>query len=156
MNSTFCIRTIYIFCKCYKVCSFPLHTTITLQHVPSLPLHTTCKFSSYFVNKLCWNNTDLGIEGSMAPSHFAETTQQSPLSIQRAYNTLYITGSSHTLHLVYFVFSHTSTNLSIGGSMAALTLFVLGHTQQRWLQSTHTLTCNRTSDSTYIQPKSTT
>ena len=77
-------------------------------------------------------------------SHFAETTYQSPPSIQRAYNTLYSTESSHTLHSVYFVFSHTSTNLSIGGSMAqpstTLTLFVLDQTQQSWSQSTQTLT----------------
>ena len=103
-----------MFYKCYKVCFFPSHTTITLQQVLSLPSHTTCKFSPYFVNKLCWNSTDLGI----GPSHFEKTTQQSPPSIQRAYNTLYITGSSHTLHSVYYVFSHTSTSLSIGGSMA--------------------------------------
>ena len=79
-----------------------------------------------------------------SPSHFAETTQQSPPSIQRVYITLYITGSSHTLHSVYFEFTHTNTNLSIGGSMAqpstTLTLFVLGQTQQSWSQLTHTLT----------------
>ena len=78
------------------------------------------------------------------PSHFAETTQQSPPSIQRAYNTLYITGSSHTLYSVYFEFRHTSTNLSIGGSMVqpstTLTMFVLGQTQHSWPQSTRTAT----------------
>jgi len=80
----------------------------------------------------------------MAPSYFAESTQQSPPSIKRAYITLYITGSFHTLHSVYFEFPHTNTNLSIGGSMAqpsaTLTLFVLDQTQQSWTQSTHTLT----------------
>ena len=66
LNSTFCIRTLYIFCKCYKMCFFTLHTTFSLQQVHSLPSHTTCKFPLYFVNKLRWNNTDLGIGGSMA------------------------------------------------------------------------------------------
>ena len=126
------------------MCRFPLHTTITIQQVHSLPLQTTRKFSLYFVNKLCWNHTDLGIRGSMAPSHFAETTQQSPPSIRQAYVTLYITGSFHTLHSVYFEFPHADTNLSIGGSMAepstTLTLFVLSQTQQSWSQSTHKLT----------------
>ena len=79
-----------------------------------------------------------------SPSHFAETTQQSPPSIQQAYITLYITGSFHTLHSVYFEFPHTITNLSIGGSMAqpstTLTMFVLGQTQRSRSQSTHTLT----------------
>ena len=142
------------------MCFFPSHTTITLQQVHSLPSQTTRKFSLYFVNKLCWNNTNLGIGGSMAPSYFAKTTQQSPPSIQQAYITLYITGSFHTLHSVYFEFPHTITNLSIGGSMAAI-----DHSNHvcPWPDSTklvavdtHADTCNRTSDSAYIQPKSTT
>ena len=52
------------FCKCYKVCLFPSHTTFSLQQVHSLPSQTTLKFSLYFLNKLCWNHTDLGIGGS--------------------------------------------------------------------------------------------
>ena len=129
-NSTSCIRTLYIVCRCYKVCFFPSHTTITFQQVLSLPPQTT------------------------------QSTQQSSPYIQQAYITLYITGSFHTLHLVHFEFIHTSTNLSIGGSMAqpstTLTLFVLDQTQHSWSQSTQTLTHSRTSISACIQPKSTT
>ena len=97
-NSTFCIRTLYVVCKCYKVCFFPSHTTITLRQVHSLPSQTT------------------------------QTTQQSPPSIQQAYITLYIKGSFHTLHSVYFQFPHTNTKLSIPST--TLTIFVLCQTQQ--------------------------
>ena len=149
------------------MCFFPSHTTIALQQVHFLPSQTTRKSSLYFVNKLCCNHTDSGIGGSMAPSYFAETTQQSPPSIQQAYITLYITGSFHTLHSVYFKFPHTNTNLSIGGSMAQPSTMVraIDHSNHvcPWPDSTklvavdtHAETCNRTSDSAYIQPKSTT
>ena len=122
----------------------------------TIPPQTTRKFSLYFVNKLCWNNTDLGIGGSMAPSHFAETTQQSPPSIQQAYITLYITGSFHTLHSVYFEFPHTNTNLSIGAIDHSNFICPWPDPTKLVAVDTHTDTCSRTSDSAYIQPKSTT
>ena len=92
----------------------------------------------------------------MAPSIFAEMTKQSPPSIQRAYVTLYITGSSHTLHSVCFAFSHTNTDLSIGAIDHSNHLSLARPDRAGRNRHAHIDPFKGSSDSANIQPKSTT
>ena len=129
--------------------------TSFLQRWPSSRLqpsneHTSCStrsshtlLSIYFV--FSQTSTNLSIEGSMVHLLFVEATKQSPPTIQWAYITLHITGSSHTLLSIYFVFSKTSTNLSIGGSMTHSNYFCPwpdlhkhGRSQHRRINPCHT------------------